>query len=368
MPDVSVIIPIGPRHDKIAERAIESVKRQTVAVRLVTVKDVNGRGPGWARNRGVEACDTEWIAFVDADDELEPEFIAETLKAVEPYKDVYAYTDWYEDDDEAIVKVKQAPEPCKVWQFNNNFHLISALIPRAWFEHVGGFDETLVKGGEDREFWYRLTRAGCCGVRVGKPLAWYHEGGAKKRSQSLMRDEDEQKRLRDDLFKRYGGTMACCGQKTKKDTDHKGVLNVRYAKHTKPQKFVFNRGDREIEMVMDTYVRVKSRGRRTHTGRSTGYTYPRAGYDERLWVDGRDARAMSNVFEILPAPGEKLASIPKKTKRQVKAEQQEHDGLRKLAQASTNIVLPVAKAKPATTEPDFTGVIEKLQTAVRNDG
>ncbi|MEZ0491254.1 glycosyltransferase family 2 protein [Kineococcus sp. TBRC 1896] len=97
--DVTVVMPAMNRAHLIG-RALESIAEQTVRPREVIVVDdastddtvavarehgatvielpVNG-GSGPARNRGIEAATTEWIAFLDSDDAWHPDHLERVL-------------------------------------------------------------------------------------------------------------------------------------------------------------------------------------------------------------------------------------------------------------------------------------------------
>lgn len=72
--DVTVVIPnIPTRRDSYLVRALESVKTQTVRPRTVDVITDDAReGAPVTRTRGVMRAETEWLAFLDDDDELLP--------------------------------------------------------------------------------------------------------------------------------------------------------------------------------------------------------------------------------------------------------------------------------------------------------
>src|SRR5574342_931428 len=106
MPNATVVIPVAPYHEAVAERSIASVRAQTVPTTLVVVHDTERRGPGWARNQGLAEVQTPYVVFLDADDWLEPQFVERTLRVRKVAR--YVFTDWYEDE-----AVKAAPD--KPW-------------------------------------------------------------------------------------------------------------------------------------------------------------------------------------------------------------------------------------------------------------
>ena len=70
---VTVITPTIKGRAAMLERAKRSVAAQTAPVKHRIMLDVEGEGPSVMRNRAIEEADTEWVAFLDDDDELYPE-------------------------------------------------------------------------------------------------------------------------------------------------------------------------------------------------------------------------------------------------------------------------------------------------------
>jgi GT2 family glycosyltransferase len=63
---VSVVVPTRGRPE-VLRRCLAALERQTPAVEVVVVEDVEGRGPAWARNEGVRRASGEIICFTDDD-------------------------------------------------------------------------------------------------------------------------------------------------------------------------------------------------------------------------------------------------------------------------------------------------------------
>jgi glycosyltransferase involved in cell wall biosynthesis len=223
-PIVSVIVPVGPGHEKNVVSAIDSLEAQTfrkwecIVVWDSADKGLLGRykknypfaqwleteggmGAGYARNRGVEVARAGLITFVDADDWFYPEMLEESLK--EYYAsggDVAIYTDsvgkavmsqesvdkaehgkilFYEPStQEAVVAQKNLAFDCEAAREQPNparmylWCYISTLHPKAWFEEVGGFDESM-ESWEDWDYWLRLARIGKCFVHLQSELMVY---------------------------------------------------------------------------------------------------------------------------------------------------------------------------------------------------
>lgn len=265
MADVTVVIPVGPYHASLARRAIASCEAQTVPVTVLVVPDRNSRGPAFARNYGLARVDTEYVVFLDADDELAPTFVERCLSAYDGTR--YIYTDWLQGDER-----KEAPD-CP-WT-NRTWHCITTLLPTAWARDVGGFNEHTE--AEDTDFYLKLVTNGRCGKRLAEPLFVYGKEG--RRAKAFV--ESAQYAL---VMKRftdhYGGkVMSCCGDGPNLDTAPAGD-----------------------KQPGDVLAQATWGGNRTERGRITGRMYPRTGNGKQVWVDPRDVDAAPQNWRRVETP------------------------------------------------------------------
>lgn len=79
----SVIVPTVPQQPTL-NRALDSlaVASQGLDVDILVIEDGVGRGPSWARNRGLERVKGEVVFFCDADDTVRPDFFRKPLSAL----------------------------------------------------------------------------------------------------------------------------------------------------------------------------------------------------------------------------------------------------------------------------------------------
>jgi glycosyltransferase involved in cell wall biosynthesis len=82
---VTVVIPTHPaRWPRLMRRALRSVMAQTAPVAAYSIAtDIDGDGAGPTRDRAMMAVGTEWIAFLDSDDEWHPQHVERLLACAE---------------------------------------------------------------------------------------------------------------------------------------------------------------------------------------------------------------------------------------------------------------------------------------------
>lgn len=253
MTTVDVIIPIAPHHTGIAERAIASVDAQTIACNAVPVVDTERRGPAAIRNDATAGSDADFIVYLDADDWMDAQFVELCLMAWRP--GTYVYTNWHVGD--AIVTA-----PRKPW-CGGDWHVITTLLPAA-VAKAHPFDESL-PGGEDTDFYWRVTRYGTTPLHVDKPLFYY--GGDGQRSQAFVHSP-AYKQVMDTVRQRYKHLSAYCGD----------------------NRTLGNPFDGAVEAI------ALWQGNRQTRGKTTGRLYPRAGNGRRVWVHADDVDAAPDLW------------------------------------------------------------------------
>lgn len=100
MSDITIVIPTIPPREAMLSRALSSVHAQTLQpLFTVIVHDEDRKGAPGNRQHGLDQVETEFVAFLDDDDELYPEHL-EILRAeigeadlVYPWFDVLGGTD-----------------------------------------------------------------------------------------------------------------------------------------------------------------------------------------------------------------------------------------------------------------------------------
>lgn len=275
MPDATFVVPVAPYHEALLERTLASVQAQTVAAAIVVVRDTQRRGAGWARNEGLKQVTTPFVSFLDADDEVLPQFVERTRAAWQWGR--YVYTDWL--DEGVPYRAPKCP-----W-INGSRNVITTLLRTDDARAVGGFDEAL-HGMEDTHFYLKLLSAGVCGVHVEKPLFRYSKDG--QRSKVFYNTPAYHAAIQRFNAEFGSRPMAECG----------GCGGSPYAM---PEIANLPVGDAQPG---DVLAEALWAGNRAERGRITGRLYPRVSAGKRLYMAPQDIDAAPHLFaRIVELPG-----------------------------------------------------------------
>jgi GT2 family glycosyltransferase len=150
-----------------AERAKASVDAQTHAPDDFISYHVDiphSDGISIGRNRAASKLDTDWLIFLDADDELDPLYIEKMLEGegdIRQPSTLGFYPDGHEDEYPVLIPEKNL--------LDGNYIVIGAMCRRDIFKKVQGFRELSLY--EDWDLWLRMQEVG---ATIGKcPEAIY---------------------------------------------------------------------------------------------------------------------------------------------------------------------------------------------------
>ena len=149
---------------------------------VVVVRQSN-RGPGAARSAGACVGDSEFVAFIDADDRWLPERLERMVQVLDSSPDrAFVTSDASMVDESGAVLGRyygrglHFPPPDRQLAeiARHNFVFTSCLVRRTAYETVGGItaDRSLERA-EDYDLWLRLLVAGWRGACIDEPLAEY---------------------------------------------------------------------------------------------------------------------------------------------------------------------------------------------------
>jgi glycosyltransferase involved in cell wall biosynthesis len=217
---VTVVIPVRDDRPSLL-RALTSLARQSDAADAVIVVDdgsnpplsldsfphVEGLrvlrmpeagGPGPARNMGTEQASTEWIAFLDADDEFLPDRLAalRSFLAQNPESDALYSDVWVETRDGVRRRVRTPAAGARSLELLIERPFIttsSVVVRRRLLMEIGGFPPRLsAPTTEDYSLWVKVARRAAW-RRVDGASVVYHQGapGWQKRGVSPKEWEQE---------------------------------------------------------------------------------------------------------------------------------------------------------------------------------
>lgn len=205
IPRVSVVITAFNRADTIA-RAVDSVRRQTLSDwEIVLVDDAStddtmavaeglgepllrlirnpvNRGIGGAKNVGIDAARGAFVAFLDSDDDWDPEKLDRQLAALEAEPDVpLCFTAFRVRRPDGLKEVIRRPRRHGDWRtailLGETTSLGSTLLARrTCFAEVGGFSEALTRM-QDRDWILRYLDRYDTFLCLPEPLATIHNSG-----------------------------------------------------------------------------------------------------------------------------------------------------------------------------------------------
>ena len=208
-PIVSVIMPCF-NQGQFIEEAVESVIAQTFTpveiiiindgstdietVRLlnhyqkpnVSVIHTANQGPSAARNVGIQQAKGQYILPVDADDLIAPTYIEKAVPILESQPEVgivYAQAE--------LFGAKTGSFDLPPYQFPDillgNMIFNSSLYRKADWEKAGGYNENMVLGWEDYDFWLSILELGKDVSQIPEVL-YYHREVANSRSEQMTQE------------------------------------------------------------------------------------------------------------------------------------------------------------------------------------
>jgi glycosyltransferase involved in cell wall biosynthesis len=171
-PLVTVVVPYHTARVKngMLKRAVNSVNAQTIPHLLITVEDTDRQGAAATRQRGLEQVITEWTAFLDSDDELDPTHLAQLLACAAETGADYVYP-WF--------RVKGGTDPFpmffgKPWDNAHPHSTTITILVRTELAQQVGFRPV---AGEDFTFTKDCIIAGARIVHhPARTWTWWHTG------------------------------------------------------------------------------------------------------------------------------------------------------------------------------------------------
>lgn len=163
------------------ERALASAQAQTLApVAIQVALDVNGSGAAHTRNRALALVETEWVAFLDSDDELYPDHLLRLARYIRLTGVDVAYPGW--DGEDLTGMFGKSFDPALL--VRANYIPVTVLARIAAVRAAGGFQSHPDENGDPCEDWGLWLAMVERGARFGHlPVRTWrlHPGGTRGR-------------------------------------------------------------------------------------------------------------------------------------------------------------------------------------------
>lgn len=170
-PSVAVVVPYHPARARngMLARALTSINTQTIPRHLITVEDTDRQGAAATRQRGLDQVTTEWVAFLDSDDEMDPTHLEQLLTCAKQTGADYVYP-WFR------VRGGRDPFPMffgKPWDDDHPHSTTITILVRTGLAKVVGFHGQ----GEDFRFTKDCINVGARIVHhPARTWTWHHTG------------------------------------------------------------------------------------------------------------------------------------------------------------------------------------------------
>ncbi len=222
-PALSVVIPVGPGHERIVADAVDSVDAQTLrAWDCIVVNDSGreltelpswvrvlntggGKGVAHARNVGIAAATAKYYLPLDADDILQPRALEVFWSVANVRPGNILYSDFWEDPHTPSQWSRyQTPDWRPEDLLKGSRIPVTQMTPVAVWRELGGYDETL-PGWEDWAFQLAAAEKCVCSTRVAAPLFTYRKHAGNRRELNQADFEGSKQGILKRFGEYYGG-------------------------------------------------------------------------------------------------------------------------------------------------------------------
>lgn len=120
----------------------------------------SNKGLSAARNIGIQKAKSDFLLIIDADDTVDVSFLEKAISILKKHDHIGAvssYCNIFTSPNKIIGEHKPKGGVLKDFLLDNN-SVSFALIRREAWESVNGYDEKMINGFEDWEFWISITK------------------------------------------------------------------------------------------------------------------------------------------------------------------------------------------------------------------
>lgn len=248
---------------------------------------VENHGVSYARNRAIEAVDTELILPLDCDDRIKSTAVAELLEYWNRFK-IPVYPDIEKFGDVVVPHYTLLDFACAHITEHVGFSSVNVLHSKAMWKQIGGYDESIAFY-EDGEYNARLFGT-FCGVRCPKPLVDYRMH-ANQRTKKYEKQSAYYAKLITEKVRTYKmACPGCSGRRTHSlNTNttvqpNQNMMSMNVQQNPDVMPMMDDKG-----YVLAQYIGGNGRGTHWYNGIGTGNAY-RVKYGVYLYVDKTDSK------------------------------------------------------------------------------
>lgn len=335
-PVVSVIVTVGPTHEKYLQEALDSILAQSFPDWEIIVVNDTGKplerflaghpyarlvstgtnaGASYARNEGYKYAKGQYIVWMDADDIWLPWFL-EKMVAHAEYNFGVIFSDFFswtgEDEPLKIYAYREFDE--NALAANMKYAGTSILIPREITEKVwelqGGWD-LHIPGKEDHDFQIAIHSLGFCAYHIDEPLFVYRVYSTTKREKEFKRIDIIEEYLNNKWREyRLEGRQFMCGCNSNKSTSASPAATLTSSGNFTQEQLI-TAPDSETQMVKLEYLGPdETYNLKSHVMREKFYRWRVTGPNREQTVFLDDAEWMLGLkqgdkprFRVLPTSG-----------------------------------------------------------------
>ncbi len=148
------------------------------------------------RNRGVGMARGKYILPLDADDMIAPQFLEKTVNFLSGRPDLgYVSTKALFFGDVNKIWPREDFHPANLFVTNQQTN--TTLYRKEMWENIGGYDERMIHGYMDWEFWIRATKFGWIGHQIDEPLFFYR----RKSNSVVMKAKNNDVEIKTQIMK-----------------------------------------------------------------------------------------------------------------------------------------------------------------------
>ncbi len=203
-PHLEVIILNDGSTDKNSLETLAAVEKEYSNLKVIHTEN---QGVAAARNHMAEIASGEYLAFLDSDDKVSPNFYTQAAKVLHQYENVGFVASW----------IKEFGDSQKVWvAWNTEFPYllghntlgVCTVVRKSAYVAAGGMKPLLAENLEDYECWISLCEQGWLGVVIPE-LHYFYRIRSNSRLSSSNRDQlfylyEIIASLHPELYRNYG--------------------------------------------------------------------------------------------------------------------------------------------------------------------